>query len=389
MSILDPIAATIKNPFSTTVNNGGLRGNDFSQGFEMVEFIDGVAQDSNSGGTKDTAITLIGNMMPMQPFEWGGEQRLSRDYYPGNPEPSVHILGSKEDDLAIHGRFKDKHYRDSSYYGAAFEYAKACDQMKRRGNLVRFGMRGEKGAFIRYGYLLKVHFKMNKLSWIDYEMTFLVVGDTPPKGTFFASPEKTAPDSVNQNLINAAFDFNSTYSQSPSSMPQSLAGLINGLTSDIASNIKVLTGFVAAVISAGQDVVASAHRALGLIKAVRVQLNQFRRQIDSIAHSFDSHTSSGNNVSKASDTYKNLAHIAGARSSSNTLSAYCAQLQAQYETLSKTFPLARYKVIPGDSLQRLSIKYYNTADNWQKIYTHNKLASTVLTPGMVLEIPKL
>ena len=69
--------------------------------------------------------------------------------------------------------------------------------------------------------------------------------------------------------------------------------------------------------------------------------------------------------------------------------AFLAKLQMQFEAIRKTLPKARYKVQAGDTLQRISIKYYGTPNSWDKIYDHNKLTSTDLTRGTVLEIPNL
>ena len=61
--VLDPISATLAAPFSTQVKNDGERPQDFPGGFVITEYIQGIPQDA-------TAVKLVGNMMPMQPFPW-------------------------------------------------------------------------------------------------------------------------------------------------------------------------------------------------------------------------------------------------------------------------------------------------------------------------------
>jgi nucleoid-associated protein YgaU len=78
-----------------------------------------------------------------------------------------------------------------------------------------------------------------------------------------------------------------------------------------------------------------------------------------------------------------------AMSQTTSLSVLLARLQKQFEAIARTTPLARHRVKDGETLQRISIKFYNTADNWKKIYDHNKLTSTQLTVGTVLEIPRV
>lgn len=378
---LDPISAAIKNPFSTTVPNGGERQQDFPDGFEITEYVD---------GQQFSYLQLIGNLMPMIPFEWDSEMHITKDYYPGNKEAVAHIMGVRQGPLTIRGRFKDKRYKDPAYYGVSYQYAKALEEMCNRGNLLKFGFEGPGGSWIRWGFLEKPKFKMNKLSWIDYELDFFVVSDTQPVNDYFADPEKQAPDSVNFNLIAGAAAFQDAYSATPTSMPSSIAGKINQLTNGIAKNINLVTGFVQNIITTGADIAAAAHRALGLIKNARTTIASMTRQIDNVAHSFTSLANSGEtNANKVIHAYANMQFIHEASAATLSLSQYLQQMQTQFEAIAKTIPIARYRVISGDTLQNISIKFYGVVDYWSNIQDHNKLQSTQLVAGTILEIPHL
>lgn len=381
--LVDPIAALIKNPFSTSVPNNGERGKDFPGGFVVTEY-------SHGQPVPATIIKLVGNMMPMQPFPWGGEQRLNKEYYPGNPEAAVQVLGPKEGPLVIKGRFKDKRYRDNSYFGVSYMMANAFDLMRKRGNLVKFGMDGQGGKWWRWGFIEKVDFKMNRLSWVDYEIEFFVISDLQPKNNYFAAPEKQAPDSVNQNLINQAAAFQANYSAVPSSVPQSIAGLLNNLIGDVAKNINLVTNFVSTILSTGQDIANSANRAVGLIKNVRSQISSFNRQFDSIAHTFATFSSDATSAAQQTiAAFKSIHYMQETMGGASFLSSYLAQMQAQFEALAKQVPKARYKVQAGDTLQNISVKFYQIPDHWTDIYDHNHLQSATLVAGTVLEIPNL
>ncbi len=379
---LDTLAATLKNPFSTAVKNAGTRPQDFPGGFKISEYVNGAIDEG-------TAIALVGNMMPMQPFDWSGEQRMMKEYYPGNPEAAVQILGAKEGAVVIKGRLKDKRYKTSEYYGVSYQMTLALDAMRKRGNLLKFGMNGIAGDWIRYGFIEKVDFKMNKQSWIDYEIELFVVSQTRPKNNYFSAPEKNSPSSVNGSLINAAAAFQLAYSSVPASMPQSIAGLINNLVGDIATNVNLVTNFVGNVISTAQSVADSANRALGLIKNARANISRLGRQIDTVAHSFDGFSSQGNSAGKVRDTYKNIAFIAETIAGALNLATYLRQMQAQFESIARTVPKARYKVQNTDTLQNISIKFYGDLSHWSDIYDHNQLTSSVLVAGRILEIPNL
>lgn len=381
-SFLDPIAAKIKNPFNKKVSRQGERPVDFPAGFVIAEYINGVR-------VYNTEIRLLGNMMPMQPFEWDTESRLVENWYPGNPEPAVHVMGFKRGPVTIKGRFKDKRYKDPDYYGVAYQYARACEEMQKRGNILRFGMHGPAGDWIRYGYIQKSSFKMDMQCRIDYEITLLVISTTMPRNNYFVSRDQTSPDGVNQTLLNSASQFQSTYSAVPATMPQSIGDVLNGITAGVAKNINLVTNFVGTIISTAQDIKASANRAIGLIKNARTQLAIYRRQLGQLTGNFQNLSSQGNNVGKVRDAYKNLAFLSEMRAQMNTISGDLAQLQARFLALSVTVPLARYKVVSGDTLQRIAIRFYQSPDNWKAIYDHNKLQTPTLVGGQVLEIPKL
>ncbi len=391
MSALDTLGGLL----SSSVNNPE-RPHDFPGGFQIVEYVDGVANT-------ETEIKLIGNLMPHQPFTWSGEQRLVKEYYPGNPEPSVQVLGAKEGALTIKGRFKDKRYKDTSWYGVSYQYNLAINEMRKRGNLVKFGMnsapsqvsldtsniKAKAGSWIRWGFIERCEFKMNKLSWIDYEIEFFVVSENQPKNNYFAAPEKSSASAVNQNLINQAAAFQANYSSVPTSMPLSIAGLMNNITGGVASAVKLVTNFVDSIASTAQSVEDSANRALGLIKYARNKIHQYGAQYDHFSHAFGSISTQGSLAGKARDAYKNISYSHESMAAVTSMSVLLARMQAQFEALAVTVPKARYKVQVGDTLQNISIKFYQTSTYWSNIYDHNKLTSTQLIPGTILEIPKV
>lgn len=379
-SFLDPITSTLNNPFNQKVPNTGLRAPDFPDGFEIVEIVEGKEQKP---------FMLVGSFMPMQPFPWEVEQRIVKNYYPGNPEAVAQLFGAKEGDLTIHGRFKDKRFKDPSYYGASYEFAKYLEGVARRGNLLKFGFVGPGGSWIRWGYLEKPQFKMNKLSWIEYTLNFFVVSVNRPKNNYFAAKEKVAPDHLNSNLLNAGQNFTNTAAKIPTSMPQSLADKINGLTSKVASAVNNVTNFVQNIINQGMALDMAAQRALGLIKNAQANLSSMKRQIDQTAHDFTHLSSQGNNPGMTRDTYENLAFIYSLVSTAVSVGQVLTQMKALFESIAITVPLARHKVQGTETLQKISVQYYGTVDDWDKIYTHNNLTTTVLTPGQILEIPRL
>ena len=164
---------------------------------------------------------------------------------------------------------------------------------------------------------------------------------------------------------------------------------MNNLISGIAKNVNLVTDFVSTVISTAQSVEDSANRALGLIKNARASISRLSREYDNLKHGFNSLQTQSNPKDKARNLYNNLAYLYETHIASHSMSSLLKKMQVQFEALALTVPKARYKVVIGDTLQNISIKFYGISDNWTKIYDHNKLTTTALTPGKVLEIPKV
>jgi hypothetical protein len=379
-TVTDPVSNLVSDTLGVVFGRKSRpeRGPDFPDGFRVVEIIDGHE-------SPDSEIRLTGNMLPFTPFEWGGEQRLGKEYYPGNPEPAVQVLGAKEGDVTIHGKFKDKRLKDPSLYGVAYKLAEYMDKLRRRGNLCKFSL----GPWVRYGFIEKTDFKLDKLSSVEYSLQLFVVGFNPPTNCKIVARTKEIPLATNKELIKAVSDFNAKYSAVPTSMPKSIGDVLNGAIGDVAKAINLVTNFVDAYVTAAEDVQKSVNRALGLIKNARTQLGVFKRRIGGLQTGFNSLSNDTKAATNFSAVFTNQRHIIESVSATSSLAALLAAMQKQFEAIARTTPQARYKVIDGDTLQKVSLKFYKSADHWNLIYDHNKLSTTVLTQGMMLEIPHL
>jgi len=65
------------------------------------------------------------------------------------------------------------------------------------------------------------------------------------------------------------------------------------------------------------------------------------------------------------------------------------RLKERLSQLSQSLPLGRHLVVTGDTLQKIAIKFYGSADNWKRIYDYNSLTTTDLVVGRLLEIPRI
>jgi nucleoid-associated protein YgaU len=324
--------------------------------------------------------------MPHRPFGFGGTQQLVKEWYPGNREPTVQVMGSRESDVTLKGRLKVKKIKDTSARTLVADYQEAIDDLRRRGNLLQIRL----GEWVRYGFIEEAGFQLNRLVDIEYDIKLVIVGHRPPanyKFTDKADDDIGRPTAELAKQASEAFDTATTF---PSEMPQSVADIIDSGVNSVASAIRLVTGFIDGVVSDAQDIVRSANRAVGLIKNARATISRTGRNVAAISMDISTLGSSVTGESnKAVAQIKSIDHINKVQTGNVSLMALLAQLQRKFAAMAATIPMVRHLVKDGDTLQRLAMKYYNNGDLWKKIYDHNKLQSTALERGTVLEIPRL
>lgn len=355
---------------------------DFPAGLVVEEIIDGQIKSLNEG----FGFQLVGSFMPLIPFSFGGEQKVEKTYYPGTSEPSLQVLGSREDDVTLKGKLKTKRFKDEELKLAASSYQERIDGVRLRGNVLKLTL----GDWVRYGFLDKGTFMLNRLTDIEYEIKFTIIGFNLPTGCKFASEDDVEIDRATKDLTNKASELLASSKNYPDTMPRTFSEFLDDQISTVASAINLVTNFIEGAISDIENIVKSANRAVGLIRNARSVVSRSARRIGALKLDIDTLGAGQSATSfKAAAQIKNANHINATLSSYTSLQALLAALQAKYASLANTVPYKRHLIKDGDTLQRISIKYYNSADNWKKIYDHNKLSSSALTVGSVLEIPKV
>lgn len=354
-------------------------GPDFPGGLVIQEIVDGKPVEGSS-------IQLVGSFLPFTPFETGGKQQIIKDYYPGNEEPVVQVLGPRENNVTINGRLKTKRFKDSSLREAAESYQDSIDAMRKRGNLVLITL----GNWKRYGFIEEATFKLKRRVDIDYTINFSILGTHLPKNCKILTDKGNDPEADHKELLSKAAAALAAARNYPASMPRSLSDFLNDVTGTVASALNLVTGFVDGALKDVEGLSKSANRAVGLIKYARSTISQTMRRIGQIQLSV-SNLGQGITLDsfKTAAQMNNAAHIKKITADYSSLAQTLARLQLQFAAIAKTVPLRRHLVKTGDTLQKLAIKYYNDANLWKSIYDHNKLTSVTLTVGSVLEIPKV
>lgn len=390
---IDSAVAKIKDPFSRYFRTpldmkGALERNDFREGFLITPY----NRDGNA--LNNDIIRMKGDMMPVVPFVHGGTQKLVTDYYPGNSEPTVQVLGPQESDITINGRFKAKHFSDKivgeerdpglteMLRQVPTEISKQIEAIRLNGFLVHIQM----GDFSRWGFIKESSFEIHTLADIYYKITFFIVGFNKPRDYIIVSKTGQVPFDINKQLIAYAASFQDNFGNVPPSMPKSLADQIKENIAAVAQAINLVTGFVDNVLNEVDSVKDAVQRAQGLIKNARNQITTLHRRIGSIASFGGVSTFGGGGIAAS---YKNSSHMANTLAGSFTLMGFLAALSLQLKQFSDKIPLSRYRVQANDTLQQIAIKFFHDASKWEAIYDHNKLTSTTLVTGAILEIPRI
>ena len=396
----DESLARIKSPFTRFFKGapdvaGAVSRNDFPNGFEMIEIENGVL-------LRNEKVVLLGNSMPTQPFTFGGEQKLVKDYYPGNSEPTVQVLGPRESNITIKGTLKANRFAirnepstdpevSEAQSGAteqfrqfAKEKQELIEAMRIRGNLVRITM----GDFQRFGFIEQTQFDMKTLAQIDYSVQFSIIGFNPPSDCKILSRTKTVPFDINKQVVSAVDDFERNRDIIPDTISRSLGEQLSDAISQVAEAVNLVTGFVDAVLTEVDSIQNAVARAEGLIKNAQASISNFQRRVGAFDPEGGFDKFSGNGVSGA---YTNGQYISGALSGAFDLSSLIASLKTALQDFIDNEPLARHTIQTGDTLQNLSIQYYNNAEQWEEIYDHNRLLTRDLSTliGEIIEIPRV
>lgn len=357
-------------------------GGDYPDGLKIYEII-------NDREQTEPTLVLKGTFAPHQPWEFGGEQQIVKEYYSGTDIPSIQVMGAREDDIPIRGHMKSKFFKANDNVDmrlAAEAYQEALDLLRRRGNLIKISL----GEWQRYGFIKRSKFMLKTRADIEYQIDFMVISFEKPNFAKFT--EKSTDDlrTPNDALIDAAAEQLDAARSFPTEMDVSIADQINTYISGVAEAIGVVTSFVDGILTDAEQLRASANRAIGLIKYSRAQISTYKRRLGQLSYAVSTlGATATSEAGKAIFTIQSINHINSTRATFISLSQLMAQMQAKFAGIRFSIPAVRHLVREGDTLQKMAIKYFNDAESWIKIYEHNKLTSTELTVGSILEIPRL
>ena len=348
--------------------------NDFPGGFVIREMRSPYQDNRND---TISLVRLIGNSMPMVPFAFGGGQRVHKTYYPGNEEPSMQIMGGKEDDVKLNGQFKAIRL-PTGEESVPEVLMNNIERIRLNGNLCRFTL----GAWARFGFISMAKFEIIRKTRVNYEITINILGVNPPQNGKLLEDPRRAPLENNQALLDSAsalMEAGSAELLEPP--PQSIFDTINGYISDIADNITTVTDFVDSVFSIPGNIRQSVDRVSQIIESTFAQMREFKKALGGYASFEDSRGI----ITKydISNYYSNML------ARTNDLTRLLQEYRTRILALSTNTPQARHLGVQGDTWQKLSVRYLGSAEEWPVIPEFNSLPITSIVPiGEIIEIPR-
>jgi len=403
-----------------------LNKNDYPGGFVVTE----IRNQQELKPEEGYGIKLIGTMMPHQPFTFGGTQKIVKDYYPGYAEPTVHVLGPQEENVTIKGRlytkrikappppsgpldlkkvgdsingavdalnpFSDKEGGASGaakkkeqedkrdFYRFAMAVQEQIEAIRVRGHLLKLQM----GEWQRYGFMESATFEMKTIGDISYSINFIIIGFRPPTNCKILKYQGTIPFDKNKELIAAVSTMMEKKDIVPANMPKSFGDQIRDGIDSVAKIVNTATAFVDVVMNEYDDIKSAAERAIGLYKNCLAYVSKTQRRIGNYSGYTSKISALNGSASKVTTGYNNSNYLDSVMVSMFSIKLLLLQLRDQMKVVAATAPLARHRVVFGDTLQKIAFKYYNDDSKWTAIYDHNKLQDTVLVVGAVLEIPR-
>lgn len=368
-------------------------------------------------GLKRT-ITLTSWCLPTRPVPLTQRQRMKITYYPGATEATAQVFGPHHTDGIFKGVFLARYMGEEGARCFVLtsdgreevvltpERARAIfTDICRSGQelIVEWGVGDYR--VIQRGICRAVTFHEHAPQRIEWEAEFEWIADTEQRARLSLPPvppdERGLLDRL-RDLRDAVLAVEEDLSEAYAEYIDSTIRQIDSLIRDVegiglkalelagkpAHMARAIAQVAANVLQAVVDIQAGA---IGLVASYR----EAGRAFASLGH--------GNlaflPLSSSAGGKAFVDHSAGAQADAAAKSAalHAAVRKARYEAVEirerakawiEPDYIALHEVCDGESLRRIAVRYYGTADRWQDIANANDLTSDILTAGMVLLIPR-
>lgn len=342
-------------------------------------------------------LVLAGDhMMPMQPFSLHGEQRLDTTWYNGNPVGSTQVLGGKENETVIKGKWSDRFIQITSppqvYVNGAVikslkDLAAIVDDMRLKGQKIEVTW----AHLARRGYMRRFKQDWHTVHDLEWEIEFEWVSRADEDNQVASAREAdlqaiiASGDSALDALNNAA---------NPPAGRNLNFGLL--VARPIAALGEANTKLDGVLTSVTQNVTRAAdgsRQAASLMSGIVTQCRTF---VETMAATPGQFAVPGTDIAKSTSIAnvkvgesilaenQNRAMISKARKLAHTSARNQQILLRTIDT-----DIARvFYARDGQDLRDVSRRFYGTSDGWQQIRKFNGLARSKLVAGQIIMVPR-
>lgn len=296
--------------------------------------------------SKSTEVRLENHMLPAPPLSFTTGMKIKKNEYPGNPEPTVQVLGTNYQPIEVAGKFMDLRARKD---GFAERMRLELQTLKDKGEEIVF----QYASQIFVGMIEELTFETYNIREIGYKLKFnlftMELKKTSKKLTSLADVDKLQKKaSALKDLVDKAQTLNNK-----------IVNLHNSVWQYI-NEIKEKTGL--------NDINQ-------LINLSRLSANEINSMLNEIRRLKPQNFIDIQGVQEIQKSTMELR-----QENLNYLTAVTKQANGDRKFIV-------YIVAQDDTLMSISTKFYGTADAWGPIAIENKLTTTVLTLGQKLVIP--
>ena len=350
------------------------------------------------GGQK-RKITLTGRALPFRPISFGSEFRAEFTHYPGSPQATMQMLGPKEGTTSIKGFWHDRYIKtdtvtlfDSSpatvtseenaewhVVADVMELAMLFDDVCHSGQVITLAW----DAYVRVGVMRKFTATPHRKEDIEWEAEFEWASQGQPEQVPRVSDELDT-----QGLTTGLYG-----------LAQKLKVLVRTVTDPVASfqaqlndSLADVEAAVQTVASTGQlltNVATAPAEALARIGGTLTFMASAANNMKAICqHAYEVATLSTDSVAALVMHAEESRQIAIQARETRDSATRSRSDVARYVPESADL-LGTYLARGGEDLRAVARRYYGTPDAWRALAAFNGLATSQLTAGMELFIPRM
>jgi len=384
---------------------GALGLNTDNEGFavEPVSSAGGFAIEELSGDKR--RVELQGRALPVGTFTLEGEMRAEFTYYPGNPIASAQVFGAKENETTVSGRWSDRHLKGVDKDGKGVEAqgkvllngnpapnvvaaVDLIDDIRMRGQLVRVTW----DTRTREGIIRRFKQTWHRAEIVEWEMAFEWISRGEKEIPVGFSPQ---PDlaglGASMNRLTALLGSALDVVDRGFSLLAEVQSTIDSAMETIESAVSTVTDAIGLVDSAVSLPAQAWNKASGAIGTIIEECSSLGTYLDSLPSRAVFAGSDDDTISDLTlgDALKADAWKAGAKAAANALGIFATQQKEALRDAAEAFSdiLDVFFAQQDTDLRAVSVAYYGTPDEWQRLMSFNGLASSRLTAGMEIVIP--